>query len=858
MRHPTIFVVLGLCGIQVFRNAFYVQEFLTSSRSYASVEFFSLLQARIPQSIRDTAESSLAGLGLSVEPKNATRGSMHATVLSHPVSLQPPPVVDILSIGSKERLFFLNAQRRTMGLHYTVRSFVTVTEEDDIEQDCHGLRRSDAREIIEFCRLPKEHEAKGPLSIINTRRKDYTEWKKFVIRKPKPVGWICAQKRASDGLHRLLQQYTQNTTFANVNSDPEALDRLPDYVFIMDDDTFMDMTAVTDYLRALYDPNEPFIIAGCLLRYSTPTNSDTFTIPWGGFSTILSKGALQNLFRPIHCPGSHDPFSENACQRLQQNLFGEKRYFVDGMSVADLMFSYTSTTRYSDHKNWTLDEEKDDSIPSYCAYSDWVWGFFFNYYNIGVHSGNPSYREVPEDRIRSYRLSELFVRNMKDPRTRRFKGQCAHSDAGCTSDSHICHMVNTLQMRDYTKIFQERNPHHYDKKPLVQTSEWKAIWSKQKEETVGTERQEQGLVSATNVTSSGKPTRVFLFPGPNFVSKEELEHFVLDGIKESSKLALVDNAYEASVWVVDARRTKLQDCERLFRETRAVRGQMPDDWRVLLLHWSKDPAEDFTDCLEAVRLIDTTRIHRFKRSVVTKRQWNETKQFVEQGTVLTYGNWRDHSGRPVERIHYGVRTDVVKGFERILTQTRQVGQETFSDLATTGTMMVDLPRPTDVSHFWSLSDTGSDLTGGSNTHLRSAVGRALDIQVKKENDRLVFLGIAGSADAFGRNTAQKEYLGQLLASKIVVIAQRDDYEDDYRLMEALVSGAMVVMDPMVTMPDGLEDGVSVVVYRSLTDLVSKVLHYLDSPKERHAIALKGYEVAMQRHRSWHMMERIIL
>ena len=64
-------------------------------------------------------------------------------------------------------------------------------------------------------------------------------------------------------------------------------------------------------------------------------------------------------------------------------------------------------------------------------------------------------------------------------------------------------------------------------------------------------------------------------------------------------------------------------------------------------------------------------------------------------------------------------------------------------------------------------------------------------------------------------------------------------------------------DPMLILPRGLVEGKSIVVYHSLDDLVSKVSYYLDAEQERFSIALEGYRVAMENHRSWHLMETIV-
>mmetsp|Transcript_196 Transcript_196/g.400 ORF Transcript_196/g.400 Transcript_196/m.400 type:complete len:132 (+) Transcript_196:195-590(+) len=109
----------------------------------------------------------------------------------------------------------------------------------------------------------------------------------------------------------------------------------------------------------------------------------------------------------------------------------------------------------------------------------------------------------------------------------------------------------------------------------------------------------------------------------------------------------------------------------------------------------------------------------------------------------------------------------------------------------------------------------------------------------------------------GRNSVQKEYVDTLTSTKIVVTSQRDRWEDHYRLMEALATGALVMTDPMSSLPRYLKDGESLVVYHSLAELKEKILYYLDHDDERLAIARKGHWIAMNHHRSWHGLERII-
>jgi spore maturation protein CgeB len=109
----------------------------------------------------------------------------------------------------------------------------------------------------------------------------------------------------------------------------------------------------------------------------------------------------------------------------------------------------------------------------------------------------------------------------------------------------------------------------------------------------------------------------------------------------------------------------------------------------------------------------------------------------------------------------------------------------------------------------------------------------------------------------GRKQVSDEYVETLLDSKIVVVAQRDKWEDHYRLFEAMVAGALVLTDRMLSLPRGLRAGESVVEYKDADDLRSKLSHYLGNRDERLAIAKRARFVAMSNHRSWHHMEEVV-
>lgn len=753
-----------------------------------------------------------------------------------------PTIIDILSVGSNSRPNFLQAQRETMGTHHTVRFFVGVTEHDDTET-CHDLDVADVRAIARFCKIPKMNIVPGePQSVLQYRRRGYADWTTFLSKKENPSGWLCAQKRANSGFHRLMTTQYQNGSF-------------PDYLMVVDDDTFVDLTEVTAHLQTFYPPQIPMVMAGCLIRFI----GDNMTLPWGGWGTILSRGALENLARPINCTTSnlHDVFLINACQRLRQNLFNEQLYYHDGITIANWMNAYVTSQRFVDYKQWT-------ATSNFCAHSDWIWGYFFNYYNIGQHTGDPTYHALSEHRIHSYQVSEFFAGRKMDPKTRQaMEGQCRYQRDKCIAgSSHICHYVSSEAMYNLTRSLKEiRGPAEYLTSGWVPYSDWESLWTRRHDNRANQPR--KSCLERRRSRSPRKPTPVFVWPFMNHTIEHELKHFVWDGVQNSRAMELSYNASVAPLWIVDVKRAGLSLMKYCSRFTRIVRDSIAakqalgilDEWDVVFLHWDDSPKERFLDCFRVVRIIGNARVHRYKRSVVDGRIWNETNQFVDPGHMVNYGNWRDHSGSPVAPINYGVRSDVVHGLYSIAKERRRRADLGRIDDVE---LVQSLPRTTDVSHFWPVPGRGEGkITRGLASRLRDAVSMTIDSKFDKAVYS-IFVDVTGKAEDKGRNEAQYEYLSKLLDSKIVVVAQKDRWEDHYRLMEALVSGAMVMSDPMLNLPSGLRDQESIVVYQSLDDLVTQVTYYLNNTEARQAIALAGYRAAMRQHRSWHMMQRILV
>ena len=135
--------------------------------------------------------------------------------------------VDILSVGSVTRQELLNAQRRTFASHASVPNFFNVTERDDPDPDCHEkLTLSQTREISNYCR--NQRPVKDVGETYRFIRGLYARWP-WLEKKANPVGWMCAQQRPHAGMMKVHNHY--KTSGQN----------LPDYLLVMDDDTYINM-----------------------------------------------------------------------------------------------------------------------------------------------------------------------------------------------------------------------------------------------------------------------------------------------------------------------------------------------------------------------------------------------------------------------------------------------------------------------------------------------------------------------------------------------------------------------------------------------------------------------------------------
>jgi len=324
----------------------------------------------------------------------------------------------------------------------------------------------------------------------------------------------------------------------------------------------------------------------------------------------------------------------------------------------------------------------------------------------------------------------------------------------------------------------------------------------------------------------------------NAVSK----HLEENGVKESTYLELSEDLWNFDPNVVWIGNLGVTSCDKFHNKVREAKDKRAElglalQWPIFIIDWSDYSVKK--RCKKVEEEMGPDLVKYSQRSIVEGRKWNKKKGWVDFGQRLKDSDLARYRPMP-----YFVRTDTIEELDSVLKEQYNM---------TLASPIERLERNMDVSHFWPLN-----MKGVRNIHcnLRKKVSRVI-ADTGKEANLTTFVELAGKAVKKGRNKVQSAYVEAMLEAKIIVVTQRDNWEDHYRLMEALISGAMVMTDRMLSLPHGLENGTSVVEFDSAQDLRSKILFYTSHPKERVEIARKGREVSMLQHRTWHRIEEII-
>lgn len=324
-----------------------------------------------------------------------------------------PVVIDFISVGSLIKPENQAAQLQTFAQHEVVRNFFGVTELNDTDATCHTEFSLDQWQAMRnFCSSTAGQS--NVAALLRTR----LFWPK------KHTGWMCAQKRPIDGFRLALEHY-------QTTKEP-----LPSYLLIIDDDTYVNMPAITQMCQQHYPITEPHVIAGC--RFTWPRKLE-FSFPTGGFGSILTRAALERIMRPLYCSNNNnnnnekDEFSQLACWRLEQNHVGEKQFFREGMSVGELMIRYAAELPFTRVHEW--------NHTGYCFHSDHTLGYFFDFYHVMLPDGSLNGKAM-SDRLRRQSGYEYMEGQQ----------ECQHEKEKCTSSARICHYVTPQQMQELYSV----------------------------------------------------------------------------------------------------------------------------------------------------------------------------------------------------------------------------------------------------------------------------------------------------------------------------------------------------------------------------------------------------------------------
>jgi hypothetical protein len=282
------------------------------------------------------------------------------------------------------------------------------------------------------------------------------------------------------------------------------------------------------------------------------------------------------------------------------------------------------------------------------------------------------------------------------------------------------------------------------------------------------------------------------------------------------------------------------------------RQQEEDDPYMLLVDFTGSTRQTICDDYYLVSNNNNRqgKIRLAKRSIVQDRYYDHTTKQIHLGNVVpnrrrqSHDDDDDNDELPILHSPLVLR----ESFVNAIYNVTKIGESIYKTLK----------RPIDVGYFWNTGDYSHfsfyrrDVAKVVKTLHHSKITQ----KKRMENDvNLAYTDKKG----YGENNVQMEYINKLLSCKIVVITQRDEYEDNFRLMESLASGALVVSDRMTALPSGLIDKVNIVFYDSPSDLKKLIRYYLqpENEKERMKIAAEGYKLAMGRHRCWHRLEELV-
>jgi Glycosyl transferases group 1 len=243
---------------------------------------------------------------------------------------------------------------------------------------------------------------------------------------------------------------------------------------------------------------------------------------------------------------------------------------------------------------------------------------------------------------------------------------------------------------------------------------------------------------------------------------------------------------------------------------------------------------------------NASRIHYVRRSSVQDRYWNATAHWVSRGRLR-----RQQQGQPAKDKNSD--SHVVAWYRSGHPLREAFVQELFANVKLT-----KLPKLPHRKRPWRVSVFHKPGNVVPSAVLRDLVsGAVLEVARNHSFTHRVDEAVGSTQTAISAELVPKRYVKSLIISQIVVVANHDEWEGHWRLLESMASGAMVLSEEMVAPPEGLQNGTNVVLYDSVTSLRHLLLYYATHGEERRRIAERGQKLALGLHRSWHDFERVM-
>jgi len=319
---------------------------------------------------------------------------------------------------------------------------------------------------------------------------------------------------------------------------------------------------------------------------------------------------------------------------------------------------------------------------------------------------------------------------------------------------------------------------------------------------------------------------------------------LLDGLARSRYVKLIQNKEEWFALKDDPKQivVHMVDWDHLQRDCHYLEqmyGGLPQPASHMLVYFDLSASTRVTSC-HKVNALFQNRYRVIKQSIVEGRCWSPKNEWVSHGNIVD--NTIEGDGPILHSPHF-----LRERFVDLMLEALRAAKEDLSQI-------VSRHRRLDVVHVWRKGDASH--YGRLRRQVSSVIQDLNGTKVDGHSLRWL-VRPRGDDDGIEKGTIQPEYVASLISCKIVVVAQRDEWEDHFRLMESLASGAMVMTDVMLATPHGLKNGTNIITYDDAESLRRLILYYTQHKEERITIAKRGWELSMGRHRSWHRMEQLL-